>query len=125
MWRFRHVARHFVNPVMRRVAGKLPGFGVLTYRGRKTGRTYQTPVNVFRRGDAYFFFLTYGSDAQKWVRNVLATGSCLLETRGRIVKLIEPEHMKTSGQLGLASVLRGFPAIAVMRRRSAGGSRAG
>lgn len=90
MWRFRHVAMRFVNPVMRHVAGKLPGFGVLTYRGRKTGRIYHTPINVFRRGDAYFFFLTYGSDAQ-WVRNVLAAGSCSLETRGRVVELVEPE----------------------------------
>jgi transposase len=39
-------------------------------------------------------------------------------TRGRIVKLIEPEHMKTSGQLGLASVLRGFPARWKESRRS-------
>ena len=90
MWRFRHVAMRFVNPVMGRVAGKLPGFGVLTYRGRKTGRTYRTPINVFRRGDAYLFFLTYGSDAQ-WVKNVLAAGCCSLETRGRVVELIEPE----------------------------------
>src|SRR5262249_5887957 len=75
MWRFRHIAARYVNPVARRVAGKLPGFGVLTYRGRKTGRTYQTPINVFRRGDVYFFFLTYGSDAQ-WVKNVIAAGSC-------------------------------------------------
>jgi hypothetical protein len=51
--------------------------------------TYRTPINVFRRGDAYFFFLTYGSDAQ-WVKNVLAAGSCSLETRGRVVELVEP-----------------------------------
>ncbi len=50
---------------------------------------YRTPINVFRRGDVYFFFLTYGSDAQ-WVKNVLAAGSCSLETRGRIVELAEP-----------------------------------
>jgi deazaflavin-dependent oxidoreductase (nitroreductase family) len=90
MWRFRHVATRYVNPVTRRVGRKLPTFGVLTYRGRKTGRIYQTPINVFRRGDAYFFFLTYGSDAQ-WVKNVLAAGSCSLETRGRVVELVEPE----------------------------------
>ena len=90
MWRFRHVATRYVNPVTRRVARKLPTFGVLTYRGRKTGRIYQTPINVFRRGDAYFFFLTYGSDAQ-WVKNVLAGGSCSIETRGRTVELTEPK----------------------------------
>jgi deazaflavin-dependent oxidoreductase (nitroreductase family) len=90
MWRFRHVAQRYVNPVLRPVARRLPSFGVLTYRGRKTGRTYHTPINAFRRGDDYFFFLTYGSDVQ-WVKNVLAAGSCSLETRGQVVELVEPE----------------------------------
>ena len=76
MWRFRHVAQRYVNPVVRPVARRLPTFGVLTYRGRKTGRTYHTPINAFRRGDDYVFFLTYGSDVQ-WVKNVLAAGILL------------------------------------------------
>ena len=50
----------------------------------------RTPLNVFRRGDDYFFFLTYGSDVQ-WVKNVLAAGSCSIETRGRVVELVEAE----------------------------------
>ena len=90
MWRFRHVVHRFVNPITRPVAKRLPAFAVLTHRGRKSGRTYRTPINVFRRGDDYFFFLTYGSDVN-WVKNVLATGSCSIETRGRIVELVEPE----------------------------------
>jgi hypothetical protein len=45
---------------------------------------------VFRRNDNYFFFLTYGSDVQ-WVKNVLVAGSCSIETRGRVVELVEPE----------------------------------
>jgi Domain of unknown function (DUF385). len=71
MWRFRRVVNRFVNPITRPVAKRLPSFAVLTHRGRKTGRTYRTPINVFRRGNDYFFFLTYGSDVQ-WVKNVLA-----------------------------------------------------
>jgi deazaflavin-dependent oxidoreductase (nitroreductase family) len=90
MWRFRHVATRYINPVTRHVAGKLPTFGILTHTGRKSGRTYRTPINVFRRGDDYLLFLTYGSDVQ-WVKNVLAVGSCSLETRGRVVELVEPE----------------------------------
>ena len=90
MWRFRHVVHRFVNPITQPVAKRLPAFAVLTHRGRKSGRTYRTPINVFRRGDDYFFFLTYGSDVN-WVKNVLATGSCSIETRGRVVELVEPE----------------------------------
>jgi deazaflavin-dependent oxidoreductase (nitroreductase family) len=90
MWRLRPVVNRYLNRFTRPLARRLPGFAILTHRGRTTGRTYQTPINVFRRGDDYFFFLTYGSDAQ-WVKNVLAGGSCSIETRGRVVELAEPK----------------------------------
>jgi deazaflavin-dependent oxidoreductase (nitroreductase family) len=90
MWRFRHVVTHYVDPLLRPVARKAPSFGVVTHRGRASGRTYRTPINVFRRGDEYLLFLTYGSDAQ-WVQNILAAGSCSLETRGHVIELAHPE----------------------------------
>jgi len=79
-----------VNPITRRVGGWLPGFGILGYRGRKTGRAYRTPMNVFRQGDTYVFALTYGGDVQ-WVKNILAAGACDLRTMGRDLHLVEPE----------------------------------
>jgi deazaflavin-dependent oxidoreductase (nitroreductase family) len=90
MWRFRKVVNRYINPITRPVAKQLPSFAILTHRGRNTGRTYRTPINVFRRGTDCFFFLTYGSDVQ-WVKNVLAAGFCSIETRGRIVELVDPE----------------------------------
>ena len=89
-WRFRKVATRYVDPLLRPLAARAPFFGIITHRGRTSGRTYRTPVNVFRRGDAYLFFLTYGSDVQ-WVKNVLVAGSCSLETRGEMIHLAEPE----------------------------------
>lgn len=90
MWRIRPFVNRYVNPITQPIARRLPGFAILTHRGRTSGRTYRTPINVFRRGDDYLFFLTYGSDVQ-WVKNVLAGGSCSIETRGRVVQLVEPE----------------------------------
>ena len=90
MWRYRRYVNRYLNPITRPLARRLPSFAILTHRGRTSGRTYRTPINVFRRGDAYIFLLTYGSDVQ-WVENVLASGSCSIETRGRVVKLVEPE----------------------------------
>jgi len=46
------------NPLSIHVAGWLPGFAILTHIGRKSGSTYRTPINVFRRGDHYVFALT-------------------------------------------------------------------
>jgi len=36
------------NRITGRFAGWLPGFGIVTHLGRKSGRVYRTPVNVFR-----------------------------------------------------------------------------
>jgi deazaflavin-dependent oxidoreductase (nitroreductase family) len=90
LWGLRHVATRYLNPLTRLFAGSIPGFGILTHYGRETGRAYRTPINVFRRGNAFVFFLTYGSDVE-WVKNVLAAGRCTLRTRGRDVALIAPE----------------------------------
>jgi deazaflavin-dependent oxidoreductase (nitroreductase family) len=74
--------RRVTNPLMRPLAGHLPGFGVVVHTGRVSGREYRTPVNVFKARDAYVVARVYGPDAD-WVRNVLAAGGCDLVTRGR------------------------------------------
>jgi deazaflavin-dependent oxidoreductase (nitroreductase family) len=82
--------RHVTNRVVGPVARWLPGFAVVSHVGRRSGRVYRTPVNLFRDGDRYVIALTYGSDSQ-WVRNVLAAGAADVETRGRHVHLVGPE----------------------------------
>ena len=54
-------------------AGWLPGFGILTHVGRKSGKVYRTPVNVFRASNGFIIALTYSSQSE-WVKNVLAAG---------------------------------------------------
>ena len=82
--------RVVTNPLLRHVAGRLPGFGIVTHVGRRSGRTYRSPVNLFRHDDRYVIALTYGIGSQ-WVRNVLGAGACDVETRGRSIRLVEPE----------------------------------
>jgi deazaflavin-dependent oxidoreductase (nitroreductase family) len=81
----RRVTNHLLGPL----AARLPGFGVVTHSGRKSGRRYRTPVGVFAAPDGYVVALTYGKDTD-WVRNVVAAGGCELETRGRHVHLTAP-----------------------------------
>lgn len=71
-----------LNRVVRHIAWWMPGLGVIEHSGRRSGRTYRTPVNVFREEGGYLVVLAYGSDAD-WVRNVRAAGTCRLRTRGR------------------------------------------
>ena len=81
---------HVLNRFTRLFVHRLPGFGIIRHRGRKSGQSYRTPMNVFRDGDAYVFALTYGSDVQ-WVKNILAAGHADLDSAGRTVHLIDPE----------------------------------
>jgi deazaflavin-dependent oxidoreductase (nitroreductase family) len=77
------------NRISSRFAGHLPGFGILIHVGRKSGRTYRTPINVFRTPDGFMIALTYGQEAH-WVQNVLAAGACQVETRGALYQLSAP-----------------------------------
>jgi deazaflavin-dependent oxidoreductase (nitroreductase family) len=81
---------HVFNPISRPFVRWLPGFAILRYRGRKSGKQYRTPMNVFRHGGDWVFALTYGSDVQ-WVKNVLAAGEATLEIRRRRIRIVEPE----------------------------------
>jgi hypothetical protein len=48
-----HFNRRVTNRLTRPPARRLPGFGVVVHRGRKSGREYQTPVNVFETSGGY------------------------------------------------------------------------
>ena len=98
---------HVFNRLSRPLAPWLPLFGVLTYRGRRSGTTYRTPMNVFRRGDHYVFALTYGGEVQ-WVKNILAAGECELRTRGRDLHLVEPERFVDPERRQMPPVVRQF-----------------
>lgn len=86
----RPFTNRIVNPITRRVAGHLPGFAILIYVGRRSGKRYRTPINVFHSEGRFVFALTYGSEAQ-WVKNVMAAGTCEIEEQGRKLRLAHPE----------------------------------
>jgi deazaflavin-dependent oxidoreductase (nitroreductase family) len=78
-----------LNRITRHVAPWMPGFGLVVHRGRRYGREYQTPVNVFPADDGFVIALTYGADTD-WVKNVQAAGGCELRTRGRVLRVGSP-----------------------------------
>jgi deazaflavin-dependent oxidoreductase (nitroreductase family) len=84
--------RRYTNRVTRHLAGWAPGFGLLEHVGRRSGRRYETPVNVFRTQERYVIALTYGES--DWVRNVLAAGTCVIRSHRRRVELAEPERLR-------------------------------
>jgi deazaflavin-dependent oxidoreductase (nitroreductase family) len=81
------------NRITSLFAGWLPGFGILTHVGRRSGKVYRTPVNVFRAPEGFIIALTYSSQSE-WVKNVIAAGSCELETVGRKYQLVAPNVVR-------------------------------
>jgi deazaflavin-dependent oxidoreductase (nitroreductase family) len=81
---------HILNRFTRLFVHRLPGFAIISHRGRKSGRIHRTPMNVFRDGDDYLFALTYSSNVQ-WVKNVLAAGEADLRIGDKTIHLTAPQ----------------------------------
>lgn len=89
-----------LNRITRRIAPRAPGFGVIRHRGRRSGRTYETPVNVFTTDTGVRIALTYGPDSD-WVKNVMAADGCQLRTRGRDLTLTAPRLVHDPDRAGV------------------------
>jgi deazaflavin-dependent oxidoreductase (nitroreductase family) len=99
----------FTNRITSLFAGWLPAFGILSHVGRKSGKIYRTPVNVFRAPSGFIIALTYSSQCE-WVKNVLAAGGCELKTRGKKYQLSTPnvvrDHTRRRFPIPVRLVLR-------------------
>jgi len=86
------VGTRLFNPLTLALAGsrRLPLFAVVHHRGRRSGRSYTTPVGARRTADGFVIPLTFGERAD-WFRNVQAAGECVIRWRGADYPVIEPE----------------------------------
>lgn len=74
----RRFNRDHVNPRQRGTAGT-PGAttALVRHTGRRSGRTYETPVGVVPTADGFVVGMVYGSGTD-WVRNLLAGGPAVV-----------------------------------------------
>jgi deazaflavin-dependent oxidoreductase (nitroreductase family) len=63
---------------------------VVRHVGRRSGRSYQTPVVAVEHDDSFLIALPYG-ERTDWLKNVLAKGSATLVTDGCTYEVDEPE----------------------------------
>ena len=79
------------NPLALRLAGHrwVPVWAVLHHRGRRSGRTYATPVAVLVTPETFVIGLPWGPNTD-WVRNVQAAGECTVTWRSREWTCTEP-----------------------------------
>ena len=86
----RWVNRTLTNRLQRPFAGKPGAYAsVIRHQGRRSGRTYETPIVPFATDDGFVVSLPYGA-ATDWVRNVLASGSAVLIHDGRTLVVERP-----------------------------------
>jgi len=69
--------------LMRPLAGKRwnPIFSVVRHTGRRSGRTFETPVAARRVDGGFVLALAFGTGAN-WYRNLLAAGGGVIRWRG-------------------------------------------
>ena len=94
-----------LNRVTKYIAPWAPGWAVVIHRGRKSGRTFRTPLWAFRRHNGFVIALTYGPGTD-WVKNVLAEGGCELETRRHHYQLGAPVVFRDDDATDMPAFIR-------------------
>jgi deazaflavin-dependent oxidoreductase (nitroreductase family) len=78
----RRTNRAVLNPAMLHLAGGKHWYAaVVRHVGRRSGRSYATPVLAERAGGRLYIPLPYGTHVD-WLANVLAAGGCIVECKG-------------------------------------------
>jgi deazaflavin-dependent oxidoreductase (nitroreductase family) len=91
--RLRYFNKRFLNRFMLKFAGySRNSFAVVRHVGRRSGKTYETPIMVESRGKDFIIALTYGPHVD-WYRNLLAAGQGLLVWQGKTYTIGKPEAM--------------------------------
>lgn len=94
--RMRYIAKHSVNRLTIRSAGKVHSqFAAICHVGRRSGKTYETPLMVFPRGDDFIIVLTYGPEVD-WYRNLRAAGQGILRWQGKTYTIGRPEPVDSA-----------------------------
>ena len=80
-----------LNPIILRLAGRrhFRMAAQIRHVGRRSGRTYTTPVSARRTGDLVMIALTFGNQSD-WVRNVRSAGGGSIRIDGTDIDVTQP-----------------------------------
>jgi deazaflavin-dependent oxidoreductase (nitroreductase family) len=97
----RRLNKWILNPAMRILAGGRYWFAAtIEHVGRRSGRTYVTPVLAQRTPTGFVGPLPYGADTD-WLQNVLAAGRCTVHWHGDAPLCGDPTVLATTDLAGL------------------------
>ncbi|THG33345.1 nitroreductase family deazaflavin-dependent oxidoreductase [Naasia lichenicola] len=76
------ILKHTLNPLTLRIARSTRGpFAIVRHAGRRSGRSFETPIIARPLPDGFMIELTYGPNVD-WFRNIRAAGGCVILWHG-------------------------------------------
>jgi deazaflavin-dependent oxidoreductase (nitroreductase family) len=78
----------YINPLVRPLSKRVPGFAVIKHRGRTSGKDYETIVAAYRKDSVLAVGLMHGKT--NWVKNVLAAGEADIHLGRKDLHLVNP-----------------------------------
>jgi deazaflavin-dependent oxidoreductase (nitroreductase family) len=100
-----------LNPFVLPLTRQLPPFAVLHHKGRRSGSSYDTPVQAYHTSDGWVVGLTYSHNSA-WVLNLLAAGGEMTRA-GRRYRISGPRRVGREA-------LKTLPALAALEMRMVG-----
>ena len=98
LWLIKHTLNRATSALARTPGGP---FSLVRHIGRRSGRTFETPIIVAPVPEGFICELTYGT-AVDWYRNIVAAGGCVLVVDGVEHEIVGVEPC------GARAVLRAF-----------------
>ena len=83
---FERLQIKYINPLLKPISKRMPGMGVITHRGRTSGKAYETIVTPYRKGQVLAVGLAHGKT--NWVKNVLAAGEADIQIGKKKLHLV-------------------------------------
>ena len=83
-----------LNPLIVKLAGRrhFRMTAQVRHVGRRSGRTYTTPVSARRSGDMVMIALTFGNQSD-WSRNLRSAGGGSIRIEGQDYQVTQPQFM--------------------------------
>lgn len=97
--------KRFVNPLLRKLAPRMPSAAVVVHVGRRTGRQYRTPVLALRTGNSFAIPLPYGNRTD-WSRNLRAAGGGVLVRMNKRIIVTNPRIVDSGEREQIPGPLR-------------------
>jgi deazaflavin-dependent oxidoreductase (nitroreductase family) len=87
--------RFFTNRLVRPVSGWVSMWSIVEHVGRRSGKSFKTPVSMFRTDDGVAILLAYGTDTD-WVKNLQAADGGQVTLGGKTFRVTNPRILPTA-----------------------------